>query len=308
MQSHELLEVALARWLGTTPRQIVACSSGTAALHLAVEGLRDRIHEPIVVPDYTMISCARAVTLGDKKCRFVGCDENLLMDLSDVSDVDSVMLVHIYGRQVDNPLASVQIEDMAELHGVKPYPNSDAACWSFYRNKIVHGEEGGAVWFADPKRADLARSLRSVGFTLEHDYTHIPRGCNYRLASSLARQILVSLREFMTNYLHRRQAENVYNEHLCEWSLGKRKSPWVYDLRVSGMTRQQQKEIVARLNKLGVAARMGFVPMTMQPEYRDTTTQETIRAWDEVFYLPLDITCDQAALVGSQVATLLDST
>ena len=33
MQSYEHLEVELARWAGYAPEQVVACSSGTAALH-----------------------------------------------------------------------------------------------------------------------------------------------------------------------------------------------------------------------------------------------------------------------------------
>mgnify|MGYP000263818837 CR=1 FL=1 len=100
------------------------------------------------------------------------------------------------------------MEDRAEAHGVDfgDYI-PDAACWSFYRNKIVAGEEGGAIAFKNPRHASVAKSLRSLGFTTSHDFYHVPRGHNYRLANCLAQLVLSSLANVDANLAKRRQLE-----------------------------------------------------------------------------------------------------
>jgi len=291
VEAYRQLEVKLAEWIETHPRQMVACSSGTAALHLALETLRSEFTGPVVVPDYTMVACARAVTLADRRCVFVGCRDDLLMDLDGVPEsANAVMLVHIYGRQsVPERHYPVQIEDMAELHGPKPQINSRAACWSFYQNKVVHGEEGGAVWFKNPRDADHARQLRCVGFTPAHDFIHIPRGHNYRMANCLAEKIIDSLANFSQEVTRRREVESYYDGLIPDgWRMPSRLSPWVYDLRIPHLTRSRLLASVNKLNSRDVEARAGFAPMTMQPEYHSgVTTPRTRRAYDEVMYLPL---------------------
>jgi len=181
------------------------------------------------------------------------------------------------------------IEDLAEAHGVKPHPNSTAVAWSFYHNKIIHGEEGGAVWFREPKHADKARQLRSLGFTDSHDFIHIPRGHNYRMSNCHAELILPSLREADYNIQGRKVSEQIYNEFTPkEWRMPARDVPWVYDLRIPDLTHQTQWKLVQNLNEQGVAARCGFRCMAEQPEFRGFYEQtNAYRLSKEVFYLPL---------------------
>ena len=319
MEPYEKLEHELAKWPGTgglySPEQVVVCSSGTAALHLALEAMGLPQGSGIVVPDYTMVACARAATLAGLTPRFVDCDERLLMttDLTRRYGIDgptsAVMFVHVYGRRVDltdwgRPGACMTvrtIEDMAEAHGVHPHPNTDAACHSFYRNKIVAGEEGGAVAFKDVAHARVARELRSLGFTREHNFVHRPRGHNYRMSNLHASHILEGYGEgnrngipsYRVNVEQRREIESWYDEACpAEWKMPPRDAPWVYDLRIPGLRRVGMQRIVTELNEAGVGARCGFCPMTLQPEYRKAngytaSGMNCLRAFDEVFYLPL---------------------
>jgi len=311
MQPYERLERDFAKWAGFEPEQMVVCSSGTSALHLAAEamGLRD---SRCAMPDFTMIACPRAVSMAGMRPAFVDCKKDLTIDVDKlhdacekgrfegVNDVAAIMPVHVYGRSCDMPaIADLAgkydlrvIEDLAEAHGLPPHPNTDAACWSFFRNKVIAGEEGGAVAFKDAKHAAHARQLRSLGFTDAHDYTHVPRGHNYRLANSLASLIGTSLERVRENVARRWIAYGEW-DRACpeEWKMTLPEVPWVYSLRVPGMWSELQTSIVSALRKRGFEARHGFKPCRRQEEYRSLPIPdewESDRAAREVIYLPVD--------------------
>ena len=306
MEAYQQLEQELAEWSGMP--YVVACSSGTAALHLALEALQLPPKSRVVVPDFTMIACPRAVTLAGLEPVFVDCDKKTLLMhrerwLQGANDENckAMMLVHVYGRQWpfngwgkgNHPI----IEDMAEAHGVQPNEYTDAACWSFYKNKIIAGEEGGAVGFRNEKLAARARQLRSLGFTEEHDFTHVPRGCNYRLSNANAELIRTSLmRGLGTDPTEapmemRRQAEKWYDEQCPDgWRMPPRDAPWIYDIRIPGMMPLRQTELVRALQADGIAARHAFKPCSQQEEYRHCPVYgngNAAVASREVVYMPL---------------------
>lgn len=324
-QPYEELEARWGEINGYSPEQVVTCSSGSAALHLALEAMQLPLGSECICPDYTMIACARAVSLAGLTPVFVDCDERLLMTTTDETRCNkssAIMAVHVYGRRVDmnrihyeaEPRGLFVIEDLAEAHGIKPDSATHAACWSYYRNKIVAGEEGGAVAFRDVEHAKYARSLRSLGFTDAHDFQHNPRGHNYRMSNLHARYILDDidtmrngncLRNLDINLQCRREIEGWYDE-FCpkQWLQPDRSVVWVYDVRIPGMTVEEQDRVVAHLRSLGIEARHGFKPMTSQAEYsqhkfgngmrnaRDTRNNEDVhpnayKASREVVYLPV---------------------
>lgn len=338
MELYEQLESELASYLTSIgngrqvlPSEVVACSSGTAALHLALESLCLPPKSEVIVPTFTMVACARAVVLAGLTPVFVDCNDELgisepllhdygMDDKNNVHGmVSGIMPVHVYGRRAGMGMVMMfaddygvrVIEDMAELHGVAPHPGTDAACWSFYQNKVIAGEEGGAVAFRGRDNASLARSLRSLGFTDAHDFNHIPRGHNYRLANCLAEKILRSLRDIdqymkkwldgaggdvlqvsrLTPMMARREIEKAYDD-VCpdEWRMPPRLSPWVYDLRVPSMTVGQQNSVVAVLKANGIPARHAFKPMHTMEEFRGCRRiggEVAERMSREVIYLPI---------------------
>ncbi len=302
MESYERLEKNFGEWQGCNNPNTVACSSGTAALHLAIEALGLPLGSEIAIPDYTMVACARAVTLAGMVPVFVDCLNALLMDVSLLSaycgNVKTVMAVHIYGRRCDmrtihkfaSGVGIPVIEDMAEIHGLAPHPKTAAACWSFYRNKQIHGEEGGMVTFKDPTHAAKARCLRSLGFTPEHDFNHVPRGHNYRLANCLAELIDDSLDQVEINLVKRRHIEGWYNRYLRDYlKMPSRDSVWVYDVRINS---KLVPKVIARLNQEGIAARHGFRPMSTQEEYKNCRLVQRNNVArsisQEIMYLPVN--------------------
>lgn len=313
METYERLEHEFGEWAGV--ENVVACASGTAALHLAIEAMRLPPGSEVVTCDFNMIAVPRAIVMAGMKPVFVDCGTDLLIDPDEVAKYcedkntevpGSLISTHIYGRQCDvdtlHFLSELWregksklriIEDLAEAHGVKPHPRTDAACYSFYRNKIIAGQEGGAVAFRDPVHAAYARQLRSLGFTEAHDFMHTPRGCNYRMSNVHAKLILDSLASVRTNVEARRQVEAWYDA-FCppDWRMTHRDAPWVYDLRIPGLTFAGQDRIVYALNAAGIAARHSFRPMSFQDEFVEYVNpvchmENAVRAGREVFYLPL---------------------
>lgn len=313
MEAYERLEQQLQRSTGM--EHIVACSSGTSALHLAVETLRLPKNAKVAVPDFAMIACARAVSMAGCKPHFVDCNDedlnisarHLRLDLLTYIDIQAVLAVHTYGRQCDmngiHEAAKVitehpipVIEDMAELHGVSPHDETEIACWSFYKNKVIHGEEGGAVGFRDPFKAGLARSLRSQGFTEAHDFNHLPRGCNYRMANLLAYPIIDSLNQLDQNIQERRRLEILYDNHCPQqFRMPSRDVVWVYDFRIPNLTLAMMDKIIRTLNEQGLPARHSFKPLSLQPEYARKSKVinakaihlQSFAASREVMYLPV---------------------
>lgn len=311
MEAYEQLERNLEAeaWCGGGYRHVVVCSSGTAALHLALETLRLPLGSRVIVPEFTMISCARAVTLAGLQPVFVDCNgADLCIDTVALaslpvcrSNVTAIMPVHVYGRScnmewitrwaADRDIAVV--EDLAEAHGIPPHRDTVAACWSFYRNKIVAGEEGGAVAFLRREHADYARQLRSVGFTPEHNFIHVPRGHNYRLSNIHAHLIQDSLDHMEANWVKRRALEREYEAALAPLDLPAvppRVAPWVYDIALPHDRRPAVElgGVVDALCRAGVPARAGFRPMSEQPEYLGGTPPPTATARSrDTLYLPL---------------------
>lgn len=299
MEAYQQLEYAFASFNDLDPVGMVACSSGTSALHLALESLGLPLGSQVIVPDFTMVACARAVAMAGLTPVFVDCGTsgsgwedpplpvNLNLNIDLVAKhasrrVRAIMPVHIYGRRVNmDHLVKVAdgmdwciVEDLAEAHGIRPHPDSDAACWSFYRNKIIAGEEGGAVWFRNPKAAELARCLRSMGFGPKQDYQHVPRGHNYRMSNAHASLILKSLRHYEVNLMARRWIESTYERECPEsWKMPKRDAPWVYDicppLQVCVDGSLYIDRPIKAIKKVGIQARHAFKPMHTQEEFKD---------------------------------------
>lgn len=293
MQAYERLEYEWADFHSVHPSTMVACSSGTAALHLAFEVLGYEGMQQgsqVVVPDWAMYSCPRAVSMAGFVPRFVDVSRsgallplNVLKHMtgSEFSpSVGAVLYVSNYGNlgginaimQDGKQFGIPVIEDLAECSGAAISKDAYASCWSFYRNKIIHGEEGGMVRFQTKEQADVARMLRCIGFTSAHDYTHIPRGHNYRLANLLAAPILESLTEYRRDNGRKQWDRYEYwNRELGAYRLMRPMSaPWVFPLKARLLKKWNenvQRSVVQFFTNRGIAARYGFKSLSMQEEY-----------------------------------------
>ena len=300
---YQVLEKEYAKFIGT--RGCVTTNTGTSALHLALEALEFPEGSEVIVPEFTMIASAWAVHYARLKPVFVDCDNDLLIDTTKIEKAitdktKAIMITHIYGRvcNMDDVMVTAKkyglrvIEDACEAQGAnysgRTVGSFDIGCFSFYRNKIICAEEGGAITTNDMELIRKAADMKSMAFGDEHNYLHGRMGFNYRMTDSQAKMALDSLSEVDSNLSIRKHIEHLYDELIPhEMKMTKRDVVWVYDIRLPD--EQAKNRIVKTLNAKGFAARHSFKPMSMQPLFLgDYKKLNAYKQSLRVFYLPVN--------------------
>ena len=306
MDSYRELEIEYAKHLEV--ERCVSVNTGTAALHVALEALCLPKDSKVIVPDFTMYASALAVYYARLHPVFVDCDDDLLIDLDQVEnllsahkDIRVLMVTHIYGRIVDmDRVMSIAkkynlrvIEDACEAQGAhwndQPVGSFDIGCFSLYRNKIIHAEEGGIVSSNDTEYMKIVEDMKSMSFGATHDYFHERIGFNYRMTNSQASLALKSLQESKTNIHKREKIKEIYNKLIDEkyHMPDNRQVVWVYDIK-----HPNADAVVRELKSVGISARHSFKPMSIQPlfsEYVDKVGKNSKHHSEKVFYLHINI-------------------
>lgn len=221
-------------------KHAVSCNSGTSALHLGLLALGIGKGDEVIVPDFTMAACGFAVSYTGAKPVFVDCDDTLNIDVSLIEKAitkrtKAIMPVHIYGRlcnmkeiiRIAKKHKLKVIEDASEAHGAVFNSKADITCFSLYKNKIIHAEEGGVCTTNSKKYADKINYFKNMAFGKRHDYFHLHIGFNYRMPDSQAKLALQSLKNVNRELARRRAYEAIYS-HIFK-GLGKRDVVWVFD-------------------------------------------------------------------------------
>jgi perosamine synthetase len=257
----------------------ISCSSGTAALTLALRALRIGPGDEVIVPEFTMIASAWAVTYTGATPVFVDCGDDLNIDASAIEAAitprtRAIMPVHIYGRRCDMEsileLASDYnlrvVEDSAEAHGIRP--TGDIACFSLFANKIITSGEGGICLTDDPYLATQIRHLCRMAFSRDHNYLHRKLAYNLRMTDMQAAVALAQTEQLDDLLAERREIERRYDEGLAGVRgltlMPPRDVLWFYDLRA-----ERRDELRAALAADGIETRLFFKPMSQQPMYFD---------------------------------------
>ena len=195
----------------------IAVCNGTAALETALYSLGVGKDDEVIMPAFTIISCATAcIRLGARPVLVDIEPETWTMDveklrikIEDEIEVKGnkklkvIMPVHIYGHPVDMDGIFVLaekynleiLEDAAEVHGAEYFSKykggkwlkcgamGDAAATSFYANKIITTGEGGMVLTDNGRYAERAKSYRNLCFKQEKRFYHTELGYNFRLTN-----------------------------------------------------------------------------------------------------------------------------
>ena len=272
----------------------VSCTSGTAALHLALATLGVGRGDEVIIPTFTMIATANAVTYTGAKPVLVDSEPNTWnINVKKIEEkithrTKVIMPVHTYGHPADmDKILDIAkkynlyvVEDAAEAHGSeyqgrKIGSMGDIACFSFYANKIITTGEGGMLTTDNEEMAKIARDLRGHAFSEERHFWHNYIGFNYRMTNLQAAIGLAQMEKFDENVRRRIQNAKLYNSMLKNikgitlppQTKGVKNVYWMYSILVNdefGITRDELRK---KLAKRGIETRTFFIPIHLQPIY-----------------------------------------
>lgn len=275
----------------------VAVTNGTAALEVAVRALGITEGDEVIMPSFTIISCAMAVTNvgavpvlvdSDRKTWNMNVDE---IESKITSKTKAIMVVHIYGLPVEMEkileLAKKYdlqvIEDAAEMHGQtyngRPCGSfGDISTFSFYPNKHITTGEGGMVVTDNEKLAERCKSLRNLCFRKDVRYVHDELSDNYRftnLQAAVGLAQLERLEEFVTK---KRNMGKYYTEKLqnvkgLQLPIARTDYAeniyWVYGMVLDENIEIDNRQMQKLLLEEGIGTRTFFWCMHEQPVYNN---------------------------------------
>lgn len=333
----ERLETGMARRVGR--QHAVAVCNGSAALEAAVAALGIGAGDEVILPTFTIISCAAAVVRAGATPVVVDADPiTWNMDVTDVAAritpcTRAIMAVHIYGLPVDmDPLLALArehglaiIEDAAEMHGQtykgRPCGSFGAlSTFSFYPNKHVTTGEGGMMLADDPALAEGCRSLRNLCFQRKR-FVHEALGWNLRMSNVQAAIGVAQLERLDEFVARKRRMGRIYRELLggvsglqlpAESTDAAENIYWVFGVVLNDDVPFDAEEAMRRLAAAGVGTRPFFWPMHEQPVFRrmglftDAMYPVAERLARRGFYLPsgLALTDDQMARAAAACRAL----
>jgi dTDP-4-amino-4,6-dideoxygalactose transaminase len=222
----------------------IGISSGTAALHLALEALEVGEGDEVITVSNTYIATALGITYTGAKPVFTDVDPktfNMTAELvaeKITPRTKAILPVHLYGHPVDmDPLMELAdehdlavLEDAAHAHGAlykgrKVGSLGDIAAFSFYPGKNLGAQgDGGGITTSDPDLNEKVRILRYVGQRVK--FVHEVVGFQERLDPLQAAILSVKLKRLDDWNSRRRRWAMIYDEMLAETPL---QLPYVED-------------------------------------------------------------------------------
>ena len=281
----------------------VACSSGTAALQLALAALELPAGARVALPDLTFPATLNAVLLAGLDPVLIDVDPstyNLQADAVEqllASDPPDVLLaVHQFGLPAPlgglldraAEVGTIVVEDAAcalgasmDLGGARVAAGAIGAmgCFSFHPRKLITTGEGGAVTTDDAELAERLRLLRNHGMERPPDgpARFVRPGWNFRLSELHAAVGIVQMDRLPTLLADRARIAAGYTRRLAplvERGLRLPRVPdgahpnWQsYVVRVpEGL---EQAEVARRLVAGGVQCTISAQALHLEPAYAD---------------------------------------
>ena len=200
----------------------VACQSGTAGLHLALELSGVQRGDEVIVPTLTFIAAVNPVKYLGADPIFMDCDDSLNMDLDKLESfcreectltaeglinkktgktIKALVIVHIFGNlaNMERLLDLAQkyklkvVEDATEALGSRYTEGiyrgkfagtlGDFGAYSFNGNKIITTGGGGMLVAKNPEDLKQAKHLSTQAKADELYYIHDQVGYNYRMTN-----------------------------------------------------------------------------------------------------------------------------
>jgi perosamine synthetase len=273
----------------------IAVSNGSVAIDAAVVALEIGAGDEVILPTFTIISCAAAIVRAGAVPVVVDCDRhtwNVDIDQMEAKispKTKAIMVVHIYGLPVDMaPILALAekynlkvIEDAAEMHGQtykdKPCGSfGDISTFSFYPNKHITTGEGGMIATDDYNLAERCRSLRNLCFQPKQRFIHEELGWNLRMTNLQAALGVAQLERLDEFVARKRRMGKRYTELFADIPGLELPVPrtdyaeniyWVYGLVLKDEVPFDAPEAMRLLAEKNIGTRPFFWPMHEQPVF-----------------------------------------
>jgi perosamine synthetase len=274
----------------------ISVCNGTVALEVAIAALGIRKGDEVIIPTFTIISCAAAIVRnGATPVLIDSHPDTWNMDINQIESkittkTKAIMVVHIYGLPVDmDPVITLAekydlkiIEDAAEMIGQtykgKPCGSfGDISCFSFYPNKHITTGEGGMIVTNDEQLAEKCSSLRNLCFLPNDRFVHEELGWNFRFTNLQAAVGLAQLENLDSHITRKRKLGEKYHDLLSDLEniqLPLRKTDyadnvyWVFGIVLGEELEMKAKEVIKELGSRKIGSRPFFYPMHKQPVFK----------------------------------------
>ena len=333
-------EAAFARYCETS--EAVACSSGTAGLHLLIQAIGIKPGDEVITTSFSFVATANCAVMEGATPVFVDIDpetwniDPALIEAAITSRTKAVVAVDIFGQVADmDPILAIArrhdlrvIEDSCEALGSRyrgrPAGSlGDAGVFGFYPNKQITTGEGGMIVTDDAELARLCRCIRNQGRDVGGGWQAHPRlGYNYRLSDINCAMGTVQLSRIDEIIAERRRVQALYRERLAEESRVRlqRISPdvemswFVLVVRLSDEYDQSDRgRILKAMAARGIGCSDYFAPIHLQPFYRerfgykpgDFPVCEAVAARTIALPFHHELTAEDVDTVGRELRSLL---
>jgi dTDP-4-amino-4,6-dideoxygalactose transaminase len=292
-------------------RHAVACSSGTAGLHMCLHAAGIGPGDEVITSSFSFVASASAVLMVGARPVFVDIDpltynlDPALVARAVTPRTRAIVAVDLYGQ----PAALDAITDIATARGLAVIEDAahavgaayagrpagawgDVACLSFYPTKNLGAcGDGGMVLTARDDIAQTVRRLRDHGSPRK--YEHVELGYSSRLDELQAALLRVKLRHLSGWNDRRREIAARYRELLqgAPLVLAQERAPARHVYHQFTVRTPKRDALVGALADAGVGTAVHYpIPIPAQPMFAvpdvDRTFPNAARAAAEVLSLP----------------------
>lgn len=287
-------ERAFAQYCGT--KEAVACSSGTAGLHLLIRAIEIGPGDEVITTPFSFVASANCALMAGAKPVFVDIDPKTwnidpgLIEGAVTGQTKAIIPVDVFGQVADmDPILAVArrrklgvIEDSAEALGSRYRGKlagslGDAGVFGFYPNKQITTGEGGMIVTDRADLARLCRSIRNQGRETNGGWLAHPRlGYNYRLSDINCALGIAQLGRIDEMIAARRRVQSLYQQRLADEPRVQLQkvhpevdvSWFVFVVRLSDEYDQADRDRILReLDARGIGCSNYFAPIHLQPFY-----------------------------------------
>jgi dTDP-4-amino-4,6-dideoxygalactose transaminase len=275
----------------------VGVNSGTDALFLGLLSLGIGPDDEVIVPAFTYIATALAVTFSGARPVFADVrNDTYNIDLTKIRSAitkktKAIIPVHLYGQPADmDPILNLAreynlrvIEDAAQAHGAtykvrnaKAGAMGDIGCFSFYPSKNLGAlGDGGMLITNDDATYNKLLMLRDYG--RKSKYEHASIGYNSRLDTLQAGILRVKLRHLDEWNASRIKAATLYNNKLKK--IADLITPYVsvecqHVFHVYAIRLKERQRVIDELKKRDIGVLIHYpIPPYLQGAYKELKYQ-----------------------------------